>query len=124
MSRSHTSQISTATRSLAAALSLLLVFIGALAAQPDWHVAFHSAVSAQDLHHHGDHDPVDGDSDSSDAGCAIELYANGGISFSPIDVPIFVPGAGLDQTMILPPETSVSSLAMREPPGRAPPTFL
>jgi hypothetical protein len=124
VSSSHPNQISPATRSLAAALSLLLVFIGALAAQPAWHAAFHTASPAHDLHQDGDQDPAKGDSGSSEAGCAIALYANSGILFTEVAVPVSLPGTGLVHNLTFPSEPPISSRATHEPPGRAPPAFL
>jgi hypothetical protein len=105
-------------------LSLLLVFIGVMASQPGWHAAFHAKSSIHDFHEHGDTNPMDGDSSSSDEGCVIGLYASGGIVFANADAAISVPCTGLVWLAIRSTQTPFSSPDTCEPPGRAPPSVL
>ena len=104
-------------RWLAAALPLLVIALGLLAARPDWHAATH--VQAEDFSHHDQGHPTDTSAD--ERGCAVELFASGlidSVAFASTALQPQTAGTvDLDCS-----ETRFSSVASwPEPPGRAPP---
>ena len=109
---------------LASLLVCMVVGFGLLAARPDWHAAFHSlshsvhAPEGGGDHHHG-HDS-DGSQGHGDAGCVIQLFANGLIDSVDVEIcfessivwEVATPRFGVEW------ESSHLGLS---PPGRAPP---
>lgn len=115
---------------MAAGLVLLLLLIGSLAARPDWHAAFHSGDTAghgsleSALHQSCDPGPADSHPGGSDEGCAIKLYASGGINLAETPPTIPLPEPELNQVLVSPSRTPAVASSLREPPGRAPPSLI
>jgi len=110
-------------------LVFLVVALGLLAARPDWHAGFHSLNAAVHVHdhahaddvghHHHEHESGDSD-DHDDAGCAIELFANGQVDSVDVDVCTLL----TTRPIPLAPSVSLAWYSTHlglSPPGRAPP---
>lgn len=103
---------------LAAGLPLLVVVLGLLAVRPDWHEAVHVLI-ADTAAHPPEHSH---DADTTERGCAIELFASGLIDSVTCGALALKPQAAVATELSPATDQLLIGAVRREPPGRAPPS--